>query len=376
MTPPTSQAKPSTLRKLEELPGIADVVWATVTRLADAQVPTTVLFTAAEKRAGSTVLAAATAIGLVRHQRVPVCLIETNLQRPALADYLGLERAGLSDVLDGRAELEDCMQEPHDCSGLFVLPAGTARAPISGELTTERWVAALAQLEQSCHYVVLDAAPLLEHVESRVLLRYADAVLLVLRARATLLGDAERAHDILVESGTPVLGSIFNAYQADGLLGGNGRANRRFVRAARADRPRISVAPWTRRGEAAAVGVDDAPVELEDRVVPSNGGPLPGNGGTVFEIPTPPGTGSEAAHRHQVDILERRIAKLNVLLAQAEANLLRIAAMKDVDLGIASIYRGVQGLSSEEDAQELKKMLMREIFQANMALKRAIARHS
>jgi hypothetical protein len=215
-----------------------------------------------------------------------------------------------------------------------------------------------------------------EHVGSRVLLRYADAAVLVLRARATLLDAAERAHDILVESGTPVLGSIFNAYQAEGLFGGNGRANRRFATAVRADQARIIVPPWTRREEAAAVGGQDAPVRHENPVVPSNDNPVPSNGDTAFEIPTPPGTDSEVAHRRQVDILERRIAKLNVLLAQAEANLLRIAAMKDVDLGIASIYRGVQGLSSKEDALALKKMLMREIFQANMDLKMAIARHS
>lgn len=355
--------KTSTLRLLEELPGIADVVWATVTRLASARIPTTVLFTAAEKRAGTSVVASATAIGLARHQRVPVCLIETNVQRPALAGYLGLEIAGLSDVLDGRAQLDDCLQEPPDCPGLVVLTAGTPRSPVSGELATDRMTAILARLEQRCHYVVLDTAPVLEHVESRLLLHQADAVVLVLRARSTRRSDAERAHDILVESGTPILGSIFNDSRTEGPLGDVGRANRSFQRAVRAERP------------VASVGIEELPAAREDHPPASNGRPFSTNGGPTRDAPMPAVNGSEAAHQRQIDILERRISKLTQLLEQTEANLQRISAMKDVDPGIASIYRNVQGLSSEEEALAFKRSLMREIFQANLDLKTAMARH-
>src|ERR1043165_1044351 len=109
MNPTTNPVQPSALELLQSLPGIGDVVWATITRLASSRVTTNVLLTAAERDAGTTVLAAATAIGLAQHQRVPVCLIETNVRRPALARYLGLQGKGLSDILDGRAELEECL---------------------------------------------------------------------------------------------------------------------------------------------------------------------------------------------------------------------------------------------------------------------------
>ena len=355
--------KTSALRLLEELPGIADVVWATVTRLASARVPTTVLFTAAEERAGTSVIASATAIGLAQHQRVPVCLLETNVRRPSLAGYLDLKSTGLSDVLDGRAELEDCLQEAPDCPGLLVLTAGTPRAPVSGELATDRMTAILARLEERCHYVILDTAPVLQHVESRLLLRHVDAVLLVLRARATLRSDAERAHDILVESGTPVLGSIFNDYRTEGFLGDMGSANRAFRRAVRAEQPRTSFR------------IVKPPAAPEDPAAASNGSPLSTNRDPVLEEPSLAANGSEAAHLRQIDILERRIVKLTRLLEETEANLQRIAAMKNLDLGIASVYRDVQGLSSEEQALALKRSLMREIFQANLKLKTAIARH-
>src|SRR6185369_7737009 len=101
MASPNGDRTANALQLLEDLPGVAEVVWATVTRLANAHLQTSVLFTAVEKRAGTTVLASATAIGLARHQRVPVCLLETNIRHPALAGYFGLGTAGLSDILDG-----------------------------------------------------------------------------------------------------------------------------------------------------------------------------------------------------------------------------------------------------------------------------------
>lgn len=86
------------------------------------------------------------------------------------------------------------------------------------------------------------------------------------------------------------------------------------------------------------------------------------------------GLSSEEAHRRQIDILERRIAKLTHLLEETEDNLRRIAGMKGIDPGMSSIYRTVQGLSSHEEAFALKKQLMKKIFQANLDLKTAIAR--
>ncbi len=74
----------------------------------------------------------------------------------------------------------------------------------------------------------------------------------------------------------------------------------------------------------------------------------------------------------KVDVLERRVAKLSGLLGIAESELKRIAKMKNIDLGIASIYRTVQGLTEDDGNAEKKKEMMADIFQANVALKAKI----
>ena len=71
--------------------------------------------------------------------------------------------------------------------------------------------------------------------------------------------------------------------------------------------------------------------------------------------------------------LERRIAKLMKSLANTEEALNRVAAMKDLEFGIESIYRTVQGLNPEEANRERKLEMMKTIFEANIELQKQAA---
>jgi len=77
-----------------------------------------------------------------------------------------------------------------------------------------------------------------------------------------------------------------------------------------------------------------------------------------------------AEHQRQVDQLERRIAKLTSILGVTEEELQRVMAMKNIDVGVASIYRTVQGLSSTDEQAAAKKAMMAEIFRSNMAIQK------
>lgn len=67
-----------------------------------------------------------------------------------------------------------------------------------------------------------------------------------------------------------------------------------------------------------------------------------------------------------IDQLERRITKLVQSLEETEKVLNRVAAMKNIDIGVASLYRVVQGLNPDEPNRELKRQLMETIFKANV----------
>jgi hypothetical protein len=215
-------------------------------------------------------------------------------------------------------------------------------------------------------FIVIDAPPALGRLESRQLLQQADAAVLVLRAGATRVDAAKRAQRMLLEAGTPLIGSVFNAFA--------GAKERRASQAY--EYPRVTEKlveeleeqSFTRPGLEREVPLPIA-VSLPEPTLAPPAIPVPAT-------PLPDGMVSESAHLRQIDLLERRIAKLTAQLAEAESALQKIAKMKGIDLGIASIYRTVQGLSEEEDAFALKQELMQKIFEANYELKQTIQRRA
>ena len=83
-------------------------------------------------------------------------------------------------------------------------------------------------------------------------------------------------------------------------------------------------------------------------------------------------TALASARDREVEILERRITKMTDALEQNEQRMAEVLAMKDVDAGVASVYREVQGLSAGTRNFQKKKELMGEIFKANLALQKGI----
>ena len=81
----------------------------------------------------------------------------------------------------------------------------------------------------------------------------------------------------------------------------------------------------------------------------------------------------KAAHRGEVEILERRLTKLRVLLEAQEVDLLRAVAEGQIDSGWASCYRSVQGLDMSAPDADLKREMLTQIFEANRELQARIA---
>lgn len=76
--------------------------------------------------------------------------------------------------------------------------------------------------------------------------------------------------------------------------------------------------------------------------------------------------------QNQVELLERRVAKLNRLLEETEAELQRAVRAKVGDSGLASIYEDVQGLDEHDAQYEKKNVLMTAIFEANLQMRAAL----
>ncbi len=134
-----------------------------------------------------------------------------------------------------------------------------------------------------------------------------------------------------------------------------------------------------------AVGLDakglDKQLErlLDDKVrvfFESMGEKMPDFGGRDREVLILAVQKMEAAHQKmreehtlQVTQLQHRLSKMSDSLAEAQGQMRRGLASAQMETGVASIYRTVQGLATVEDDLALKKEMMAKIFEANIELR-------
>lgn len=129
-----------------------------------------------------------------------VALVDCDLRRPKIAEYLGIEgAAGLTDVLVGRAEIADVLQ-PWGEHGLNALPAGHIPPNPSELLGSQAMDTVLQELDDDFDYVILDAPPTLAVTDSAVVGTKAAGIIMVAAAGSTkkpALDESIRTHQAL-----------------------------------------------------------------------------------------------------------------------------------------------------------------------------------
>jgi capsular exopolysaccharide synthesis family protein len=167
-----------------------------------------------------------------------VVLVEGDLRRPRIADYMGLEGAvGLTDVLIGRARLEDVLQ-PWGTSRLSVLASGALPPNPSELLSSAQMTELIGALRDRAEIVVIDAPPLLPVTDAAVIARECDGAMLVVRHGRTTREEVTRSLDALDSVGARVLGSVFSMVPTSGP-GSYGYGYYQGEYASRTDRPRL-----------------------------------------------------------------------------------------------------------------------------------------
>lgn len=145
-----------------------------------------------------------------------VCLIDADLRRPAVNEYLGLDRAaGLTTALVGLADVNDLLQ-PWGEDNLYVLASGQIPPNPSELLGSDEMKSLIARLEQAFDAVIIDAPPLLPVTDAAVLSQHVGGVLLVVGAQKLKRQDLERSLNALDMVGSNLLGIVMNRLPAKG----------------------------------------------------------------------------------------------------------------------------------------------------------------
>jgi len=153
--------------------------------IAGKQKSTVVCMASALMGEGKTATALNLAYVLARDLNRKTILVDCDLQRPMVRGYTGMETMpGLIEVLLGQKTLDECL-EYHQQLGIWIFPAGTEGSGTAALAHVDRLSELIQDLRERFEYVVLDAPPLLPVAEAMLIVRMADVVAHVVRARST-----------------------------------------------------------------------------------------------------------------------------------------------------------------------------------------------
>ena len=170
----------------------------------------TLMVTSTMEGEGKTVTALNLAIALAQQYDHTVLLVDADLRKPSVHEYLGLKQdVGLAQCLAGQASLEQALVKT-GIGKLVVLPAGSGVNNQLELLSSNRMKTLIHELKTryADRYIIFDTAPVLPFADAQVLSALVDGVIFVVREGTARLQSVKEALQSL--KGAPLLGTVFN----------------------------------------------------------------------------------------------------------------------------------------------------------------------
>jgi capsular exopolysaccharide synthesis family protein len=143
--------------------------------------PPSIVFTSSVPGEGKTTTTANLAITMAAGG-ARVCVVEGDLRRPRLLDYMGMDGSvGLTNVLIGQAQLSDVLQQFADTT-VYVIGAGSIPPNPSELLGSASMIETLRELESHFDVVIIDTPPLIPVTDAAVLSTLAGGTVVVVGA--------------------------------------------------------------------------------------------------------------------------------------------------------------------------------------------------
>ena len=183
--------------------------------------PHVIVITSCRPGDGKTTTCASLA-AVLADQGQDVAVVEGDLRRPKLRQYLGNlpEGEGVSEVLGEGRKLETLMRTidrsdgPASAGKLDLLGAGAVVPNPTELLGSHRMAALVEDLRALYDLVIIDAPPLLPVTDAVVLSTIVDGVLLVVEPRKTTRNELQRAVGLLRQVDARLLGAVINKTSA------------------------------------------------------------------------------------------------------------------------------------------------------------------
>jgi capsular exopolysaccharide synthesis family protein len=173
-----------------------------------------ILITSASSGEGKSTLASNLAITVAQAGK-RVLLVDADLRLPTLHKIFGVDNDhGLSSLLQGQITLDEAV-ETTEINGLELLPSGPPVQNPAELLNSPVFTELLDTLFDRYDQIILDSAPVVGIVDSRIVAAACDVTVLVLRGGASTRRMNDLARQGLTSVGAQVLGMVINAAADD-----------------------------------------------------------------------------------------------------------------------------------------------------------------
>jgi len=169
-----------------------------------------IMVTSSNSGEGKSLTAINLAISLAQEVSHSALLIDADLRRPSLAEYLGITAdTGLAECLRDGVNVSSAIIGT-GVPKLDILPAGRSVSNPVELLSSPKMKSLLLELKRHYpeRYIIIDTPPILPFAETHIISMLVDGVLFVVKEGETTVQDLQDSLDIL--KGTTVLGISFN----------------------------------------------------------------------------------------------------------------------------------------------------------------------
>lgn len=192
----------------------------------------TLVVTSSSPGEGKSTVAANLALSLAQ-AGYKTTLVSCDFRRPATEGLFRVSgMIGLSDVLSGAHSLKTALQRPGD-EPLYVLTAGKLPPNPAELLGSVKMNELIDSLKSWTDWIVIDTPPLLSVSDTLAISRWADGVLMIVRAGKSTREDVRKGAELLGQVGARIVGQVVWGAEED-------RGGAEGYYAASLDRPRMT----------------------------------------------------------------------------------------------------------------------------------------
>lgn len=168
-----------------------------------------ILVSSAIHSEGKTVTATNLAVSLAENADSQVALVDADLRRGRVAEYLGLgnTRPGLSNFLSNGMTPKQVMVR-NSMKNLLIIPRGEIARKPSELFSSQKFHLLITELRTRFDYILIDAPPIMSVADAGILAREADGILFVVQVGRTPKSVIAHAHQLFKQAGGRILGYV------------------------------------------------------------------------------------------------------------------------------------------------------------------------